>query len=181
MDQKFKFVGTIGYGNSYLEFLFRRFKIFRLHAIPNDAAGAVRAHSGKVLSYRYKNGRGPKPCLLGHVTGQFFCLYVKLFLPFDFNCVDFCNSVSCIVLDNELADINDFKALGVFWQDSSGILASSRKKYKLTEQALWCARSLHGLVWDCGYMDYSELHKKVPRDVEGKHCAKGTETSRILA
>ena len=33
MDQQFKFCGTIGYGDSYLEFLFRHFKIFRLHAI----------------------------------------------------------------------------------------------------------------------------------------------------
>ena len=47
IDQKFYFGGTIGYGNSYLEFLFRHFKVFRLHAILHDAAGAVRAHSGK--------------------------------------------------------------------------------------------------------------------------------------
>ena len=47
MEQKFKFDGTIGYGNSYLEFLFRHFKLFTLHAILHDAAGAVRAHSGK--------------------------------------------------------------------------------------------------------------------------------------
>ena len=38
MDQKFKFGGTIGYGDSYLEFLFRRSKVFRLHAILNGAA-----------------------------------------------------------------------------------------------------------------------------------------------
>ena len=47
MDQKFKFGGTIGYGDSYLEFLFRDLKVFRLLAILHDAAGAVRAHSGK--------------------------------------------------------------------------------------------------------------------------------------
>ena len=46
MDQKFKFGGTIGYGDSYLEFLFRHLKVFRLHTILRDAAGAVRAHSG---------------------------------------------------------------------------------------------------------------------------------------
>ena len=38
MDQKFKFRGTIGYGDSYLEFLFRHFKVIRLHAILRDAA-----------------------------------------------------------------------------------------------------------------------------------------------
>ena len=67
-DQKYKFAGTIGYGNSYLELLFRHFKIFRLHAILHDAAGAVRAHSGKGPGYCYMIGRGPNSCLLGHVT-----------------------------------------------------------------------------------------------------------------
>ena len=50
-DQKFNFGGTIANGNSYLEFLFRLFKIFRLHAILHDAAGAVRAHIGKGPGY----------------------------------------------------------------------------------------------------------------------------------
>ena len=58
MNQRFKFVGTIGYGDSYLEFLFRHFNLFRLHAILNDAAGAVRAHSGKSPGYCYMIGRG---------------------------------------------------------------------------------------------------------------------------
>ena len=81
MDQKFKFGGTIGYGKSYLELLLRHFKIFKLHAILHDAAGAVRAHGSKGPGYCYKIGRGPNSCLLGHVTGLLFCLYVKLFLP----------------------------------------------------------------------------------------------------
>ena len=51
MDQKYKFGGTIGYGNSYLELLFRQFKLFRLHAILHVAAGAVWAHSGKGPGY----------------------------------------------------------------------------------------------------------------------------------
>ena len=89
MNQKYKFGGTIGYGNSYLELLFRQFKIFRLHAILHDAAGAVRAHSGKRPGYCYMIGRGPNSCLLGHVTGLLFCLYVKIFLPSISNSVDF--------------------------------------------------------------------------------------------
>ena len=68
VDQKFKFSGTIGYGNSYLEFLFCHFKVFRVHAILNDAAGAVRAHSAKGPGYYNMIGRGPNSCLLGHVT-----------------------------------------------------------------------------------------------------------------
>ena len=53
MDQKLKFGGTIGYGNSYLQFLFRHFKISRLQAILHDAAGIVRVHSGKGPGYCY--------------------------------------------------------------------------------------------------------------------------------
>ena len=57
MDQKFKFGGLIGYGNSYLDSVFRYSKVFRLHAISHDAAGAVRSHSGKGLGYCYMIGR----------------------------------------------------------------------------------------------------------------------------
>ena len=39
MDQKFKFGGLIGYGNSYLDSIFRYGKVFGLHAILHDAAG----------------------------------------------------------------------------------------------------------------------------------------------
>ena len=73
MNQKIKFGGTIGYGDSYLEFLFRQFKVVRLHAMLHDAAGAVRAHSGKGPGYCYMIGRGPNSCLLGHVTGLLLC------------------------------------------------------------------------------------------------------------
>ena len=90
MYQKFKFRGTIGYGDSYLVFfLFRHFKVFRLHAILHGAVGAVRAHNGKGPSCCYMIGRGPNSSLLGHVIGLFFCLYVKLFLPSIFKSVDF--------------------------------------------------------------------------------------------
>ena len=89
MDQKFKFGGLIGYGNSSLDSVFRYSKVFRLHAILHDAAGAVRSHSGKGRAYCYIIGRGPISCSLGHMTGQIFCLYIELFLPSIFNSVDF--------------------------------------------------------------------------------------------
>ena len=72
MDQKFKFGGLIGYGKSYLDSVFRYSKVFRLHGILLDAAGAVRSHSGKGPGYCYMIGRGPNSCLLGHVTGLLF-------------------------------------------------------------------------------------------------------------
>ena len=50
------------------EFLFRHFKVFRLHAKFHDAAGEVRAHSSKGPGYCYMIERGPNSCFLGHVT-----------------------------------------------------------------------------------------------------------------
>ena len=44
MGQKIKFGGLIGYGNSCLDSVYRYSKVFRLHAILHDAAGAVRSH-----------------------------------------------------------------------------------------------------------------------------------------
>ena len=89
MDQKFKTGGTIGYGNSYMEFLFRHFKIFRLRATLHDAFRAVRAQCVKRHGYCYVIIPGPISCLLGHVTGLLFCPHVKVFLPSIFNSVDF--------------------------------------------------------------------------------------------
>ena len=89
MDQKFIFGGTIGYGDSYLDSVFGYSKVFRLHAILHDAAGAVRLQTGEGPGYCYMIGRGPNYCLLGHVTGLLFCLYVKIFLPSLFNLIDF--------------------------------------------------------------------------------------------
>ena len=89
MDQKLPFGGHIGYGNSSSDSVFRYTKVFRLHAISHDAAGAVRAHSGKGPGYCYMIFGGPNSCLLGHVTGLLYCLYVKIFLPSIFNSVDF--------------------------------------------------------------------------------------------
>ena len=109
MDEKYIFCGLIGYGNSYLDSVFRYSKVFRLHAILHDAAGAVRSHSGKGPFYCYMIGRRPKSCLLGHVTGLLFCLYVKLFLPSLFNFVDFWSSMSLIELDIELTEKNIIK------------------------------------------------------------------------
>ena len=88
-DQKFKFGGIIGYGNSYLDYILCYSEVFRLHAILHDAAGAARSQTGKGHCYCYMIGRGPNSCLLGRVTGLLFCLYVKLFLPSIFKSVDF--------------------------------------------------------------------------------------------
>ena len=89
MDQKFEIGGLIGYGNSHLNSVFCYSKVFRLHALLHDAAGAVRSHTGKGPRYCCMIERGPNSFLLGHLTELLCCFYVKLFLPSIFNSVDF--------------------------------------------------------------------------------------------
>ena len=164
-----------------MEFLFRHLKVFRLHAILYDAAGAVRADSGKVPGYSYMIGRGPISCLLGHVTGLLFCLYVKLLLSSSFNSVDFSSNMSCIVLagrwkhinNKELEVSNEGKALGYSFRPP--------KKYKPLKQALWCTTNLHRNVCNSGRLDYSEHSNILPRAVKGEYFAKRTEKCKILS
>ena len=180
VDQQFQFGRTIGSGNSYFEFFFRHFKVFRLHAILNDAVGAVPAESGEGPGYCYMIGRGLNSCLLGYLTGLLFCLYVKLFLPSIFNSVDFWSSMSCIVPDIVLADENVFKELGVFIDGKGqGYSFYPPKLYKPRKQAFWWTRNLHCNVWNSGCLDHSELANILSRAVKGKHFAKRTEKCRI--
>ena len=51
LDQKYKLGGTFGSGDTYLQFLFCQFKLFRLHARLLDAAREKGAHSGKRIGY----------------------------------------------------------------------------------------------------------------------------------
>ena len=107
MDPNFQFGGLIGYKISYLDSVLCYSKVFRLHAILHDAAGAVRSHTGKGPGYCYMIGHGPNSCLLGHVTGILFCLYVKVFVPSIFISVDFWNSLFLIVVDIDLPEKNN--------------------------------------------------------------------------
>ena len=79
MDQKFLFGGLIGYGNSCMDYFFANSKVFRLHAILHDSAGSVKSTTKKGPGYCYVAPSLPSSCFLGHVTGLFFCLYVKIF------------------------------------------------------------------------------------------------------
>ena len=158
MDQKFKYSGLIGYGSSHLDSVFRYSKVFRLHAILHDAAGAVWAQSGKRPGYCYMIGRGANSCLLGHVTGLLFCLYVKLFLPSIFNSVDFWSSMFCIVLDVELTDKNVLKELGLSIDGSVQRFSfCPPKAFKPNKQTSWNTKHPHGIAWSSGKLDYDKL------------------------
>ena len=103
-------------------------------------------------------GRGPKSCLLGHVTGLLFCLYVKLFLPSIFKSVDFWSSMSLIVLDIELIQKNIMKELGLFIDGSLQQFSfCPPKTFKPHKQTTWNAKRLHGIAWSSGKLEYDKL------------------------
>ena len=80
--------------------------------------------------------------------------------------------MSCIVLDIELADRNVIKEMGVrFDGDVQGYSFCPLEKYKPTKQLFWCTRNLHGIVWNSGRLDYSELSIIPPRAVKVEHFA----------
>ena len=158
MDQKFKFGGTIGYGDSYLDSVFRYSKVFRLHAILHDAAVAVRLQTGKGAGYCYMIGQGPNCCLLGHVTGVLFSLYVKIFLPSLFSLIDFSISMYLIVLDTELTEKNIFKEPGFLIDGSvQGFSFCGPKVFKPNKQSTWNTSHLHGIAWSSGKLEYERL------------------------
>ena len=153
-DQKFKFGGPIDYGNSYWNSILCYSKVFRLPAILHDAAGAVRAHSGKDPGYCYMIGRGPLSCLLGHVTGLILCLDIKLFVPSSFNSVDFWSSMYLIVLDIELTEKNVIRELGLFIDGSLQRFSfCPPKTFKPIKQTTWNATHLHWNAWISGKLD----------------------------
>ena len=183
MNQKVKFGRTIGYGDSYLEFLFRHFKLFRLHVILHEAAGAVRAHSGKGPGYWYMIGRGPNSCLLCHVTGLLFCLFVKIFLPSNYNSADFWNSMSLIVLDIELTDKDIVKELGLYFDGSlQGFSFCPPKILKPNKQTTLNTSHLHEFAWSSGKLDYDKFFA-VFYDIKVMNAevfANGLEKCRLL-
>ena len=112
----------------------------------------------KEPGYCYMIGRGPNSCLLGDVTGLLFCLYLKIFLPSIFNSVDIWSSMSCIVLDIELADRNVIKELGVFDDGSlQGFSFCPPKSFKPNKQTTWNTSHLQGIAWSSGKLDYDKL------------------------
>ena len=183
MDQKFKFGGLIIYGNSCLDCLFRYSKVFRLHAKLHDAAGAARSHSGKGPGYCYMIGRGPYSCLLGHVTGLLFCLYVKIFLSSIFNSVDFWSSMSGIVLDIELIEKNIIKKLGLYIDGPVQAFSFCPKKSSIpNKQTTWNTNHLHGIAWSSGKLEYEKLFADFYdiKLMKAEVFAKGLEKCRLL-
>ena len=128
-------------------------------------------------------GRGPNSCLLAHVTGLFFCLYVKIFLPSIFNSVDFWSSMYLIVLDIELTEKNIRKELGLFIDGSlQGFSFCPPKTFKPNKQTTWNTSHLHGIASSSGKLDYEKLFA-VFYDIKVMNAevfAKGLEKCRLF-
>ena len=149
----------------------------------HDAAGAVRSNIGKGPAYCYMIRRGPNSCLLGHVTGLLFCLYVKFFPPSIFNSVHFWSSMSLIVLDIELIEKNRNKELGLFINGSpQGFSFCRPKTFTPNKQTIWNTSHLQGNAWISGKLDYDKL-SAVFYDIKvinAEVFAKGIEKWRLL-
>ena len=187
MNQILKLGGTIGYGDSYLDTwsFFCHFKAFRLHAILHDAAGAVRAHSGKGPGDCYMIGREPNFCVLGQVTRPLVCFYVKLFLPYIFNYFDFWSRMSLIVLDKELTEKNIIKELGLFIDGPpQGYWYSfcPPTTFKPNEQTTRNTSHPHAIAWSRGKLDYDKLFAVFcdTKVTNAEVSAKGLEKCRLL-
>ena len=88
IDQNFPHGGLNGYGNSILDFLLARSKRFRLHAILHDSAGAVKATTNQGPVFCYMLPQFLSSCLLGHITGLFFCIFIRICHPHLFKMLD---------------------------------------------------------------------------------------------
>ena len=164
---------------------FRHFKIFGLHAILHDAAGAVRAHSGKGPSDCYMIGREPNFCVLGQVTRPLVCFYVKLFLPYIFNYFDFWSRMSLIVLDKELTEKNIIKELGLFIDGPpQGYWYSfcPPTTFKPNEQTTRNTSHTYAIAWSSGKLDYDKLFAVFcdTKVTNAEVSAKGLEKCRLL-
>lgn len=71
--------GLIGIDNSSLDKYLKESKVLRLHAILHDSAGFVKDVTNMGPGYSYVIPCSIQSCLLGHVTGIIYCLYIKLF------------------------------------------------------------------------------------------------------
>ena len=85
LKQKFERNGTqnSSWGSNWIRkllygLIFYKFKIFGMHAFLHDAAGSVKSTTHKGPGYYFVLPRFPSSSFLGHVTGLFFCSYVKI-------------------------------------------------------------------------------------------------------
>ena len=82
VNVKSPFGGLIGVNDSRLERIFSFSKIMRMHAVLHDASGFMKRYSNEGPGYIYVLGTySPEllnTCFLGHITGVFYCCFLKV-------------------------------------------------------------------------------------------------------
>ena len=84
--------------------------------------------------------------------------------------------MSCLALEIDIADKRVFKVLAVSI-DGNYQANSFRppKNYKPTKQAVCCTRNVHGILWNSGHLDFSDLSIILSNEVKSEKFAKRTE------
>ena len=119
-EQKFPHGGIIGYHISIVDYFLARLKVFQLHAILDDSAWAVKATTNHEPGYCYMIPEIPSSCLLGQITGLFFCIYIKMCHPRIFQTLDSWSfriipeeKMPLVVLDFECLEGKNVKEFGI--------------------------------------------------------------------
>jgi hypothetical protein len=77
-SKKYPHGGKIGIGDSWLNMLFNRSKMLRLHAAFHDAFGSMKSVYNIGPGYCYAfDGSMPNICFMGHVSGIGFWIYIS--------------------------------------------------------------------------------------------------------
>ena len=72
--------GLISIGDSWLENILGKYKIFRLHAVLHDASGYMKRKFNVGPGYVYSLiNISRNSCFLGHATGLLLCTFLKIF------------------------------------------------------------------------------------------------------
>ena len=156
--------------------------MFRLHAILHDAAEAVQLQTDNGPCYCDLIGRGPNCCLLVHVTGILFCLHVKIFVPSILYLIDFCNSMSLIVLDIEVTEKTKIKERGLFVDGFLQVFSFCPPRLCTpNKQTTWNTSHLHGTAWSSGKLDYDKFFAALYdiKVMSAEVSAKGVEKCRL--
>ena len=91
--------------------------------------------------------------------------------------------MSCIVvLDVEPADSKVIKDMGDIFAGKVQVYCfQPPKKYKSTKQTFWFTKNLHGIMWNSGNLDYSELPNCLSKNMKAEVFAKGSEKCKTFS
>ena len=83
-------------------------------------------------------------------------------------------------LEFELAFINIFQESGALNSGNCRDTLFVLQKINPTKEASRCAKKVHAIVWNSGYMGYSEILSIRSANVKGEKFAKTTETGKSV-